>query len=146
MTAHITVTYSEDDGDEITRIYAVNEDILRKLDRKRDWLGRNIKNRHGKKLEEWLENKGCRLDSPSDDTPANITLRPNGSTILEYYRDGRPHRKNGPAYIWCAADGRKSEEYWHDGKLIEPSTPSAVTGVTVAQRPSPKASDRPCPA
>lgn len=142
QTSHITVTYSGDDGDKITRIYAVNEDISHKLDHKRDWLGRHIKNRREKKLQEWLENNGCRLDSPNNDTPAEVTLTPNGSTIQRYCRDGKLDRKNSPAFIWRAADGQTMEESWHDGKFIEPSTPAVVSDMT-AQRSPPKASERP---
>lgn len=55
-TSYITVTYR--DGDEISSIYiyAVDEDISRELDGKRDWVGRKLT---GRKLQAWLEKKGC---------------------------------------------------------------------------------------
>jgi hypothetical protein len=79
QTSHITVTcvYS---GVEITRVYAVNEDISRQLGQKRDWLGRKLT---GEKLQAWLQAKGCQLDSP--DGPAYVRRDADGSkeeTIL----------------------------------------------------------------
>ena len=58
-TSHMTVTYEVGFG-QVTYIYAVSEDVSRKLRWKRDWLGRKPT---GRDLVDWLEKKGCRLDS-----------------------------------------------------------------------------------
>jgi hypothetical protein len=134
QTSHITVTYRED-GDEITRIYAVTEDVSRKLDRKRDWLGRHIKNWPGKKLQEWLEDNGARLDSSAG--PAVVVRVANGATTEEYYHDGKLHREDGPAYARRDADGTPHKEYWRNGRFVEPSARSPCPDVTV-QRPASK--------
>ncbi len=47
QTTHITVSF-KDGGLDMTSIYAVNEDVLRELDRTKNWMGRKPT---GKKLE-----------------------------------------------------------------------------------------------
>jgi hypothetical protein len=83
QTPRITVIY-KDGGSAFTMTYAVNEDILGELDRKRDWRGRKLT---GKKFQTWLESKGCKLDCP--DGPAVIWHSPSCSETKEYWRDGK---------------------------------------------------------
>jgi hypothetical protein len=40
-----------------------------------------------------------------------------GSGYEEYYRDGKKHREDGPAYVWRDANGPTVEIYYRDGKL-----------------------------
>ena len=123
QTSHITVTY-KGNGAKVTRIYAVNENIARELERTRDWLGRKPT---GQKLQLWLEDKGCQLDC--EDGPAFVYHYPNGTTEEEYYRKGKRHREDGPAYIRRSADGTVVNEYYLDDMLL-------------VQRPSPKAPEK----
>lgn len=124
QTVHITVSYragSKRSGVDVTRTYAVSENTLRKLDRKRDWLGRHIKNRSNERLKTWLEKQGCRLDS--SDAPSFVMRYDDGSTQEAHYRSGMPHRDDGPAFIQRFRCGT-GEAYWHDGKLDRKDGPA----------------------
>ena len=70
QNSHITVTY-KDRSTETSLIYAVSEDVSCEL-------GRHIKNPTGKDLEEWLEKRGCQLDSSGG--PAVVRRNANGSS------------------------------------------------------------------
>jgi hypothetical protein len=129
------VTYEAGFGGEITQTYAINEDISRKLRWKRDWLGRKPT---GRDLVDWLEKKGCRLDS--SEGPAYIQRYRNGATEEIYFRDGKLHREDGPADVWRFADGTTEERYYRDGKFLKaersaPRTPSS-TGDGAPVRPA----------
>ena len=48
-------------------------------------------------------------------------------TITEaYYKDGRLHREDGPAYIQLKADGSTLAKYYKDGQLYRPEIPRPV--------------------
>src|ERR1039458_5868674 len=121
-SSHITARFSND-GIEITRTYAINEDIARELGGTRDWLGGYIK-LTGKDLLAWLEYKGCRLDSP--DGPAVVRRSSDGSTYGEYWRLGALHREDGPAVVWLSATGATEESYYRDGKRHRDGGPAFV--------------------
>ena len=110
--SHITAR-SRNDGIEITRTYAINEDIGRELGGTRDWLLGYIK-LTGKDLLAWLEYKGCVLDCP--DGPAVVRRSSDGSIYEEYCRDGKLHREDGPAVVWRSATGATEESFYRDGK------------------------------
>jgi hypothetical protein len=120
QTAHITLTYKSSDV-EYTRTYAISEDISRELSHKRNWLGGKLS---GKALKEWLENKGCHLDS--SDGPAYIWRQPYGTTYEWYHRDGKMHRGDGPAYIERYADGTTYEWYYRDDKMHREDGPARI--------------------
>jgi uncharacterized protein len=114
--SHITVSY-RDKGAEITQIYAINDEISRELSRQ---------NLSGRNLQEWLEDKGCQLDSPNG--PASV-IAAYGMTVQEYYRNGKLHRDDGPAHILRALDGSTKEEYYSDGKHVKmPVKPNGPKG------------------
>jgi hypothetical protein len=82
-TSHITVTYTLR-GVETTCIYAVNTNILREVNRKKDREGKKLT---GRPLADWLKYKGARLDCP--DGPAIVQRFPGGGpTRTEYFREG----------------------------------------------------------
>jgi hypothetical protein len=112
QTRHITVPY-HDGGVQITCVYAINEEVLRKLDRKRLWLGRHMTHPTGKDLRDWLEKKGCKLDRSNG--PALVGRKDDGSTLEKYYRDGKLHREDGPAIVGRCTDGSMFETYFLDG-------------------------------
>jgi hypothetical protein len=116
QASHITVT-CRDGGDEITSVYAVNEDISRELDQR-------IKKPTGKDLQAWLETKGCRLDCPAE--PAFVRRTADGSTEECYYRNGKQHREGGPAFVKRTADGGAVEAYYRDGKQHREDGPAIV--------------------
>lgn len=115
-TAHITVTY-RDGGDEIIRIYAVNEEISRELDRR-------IQKPTGKDLRVWLETKGCQLDLSGG--PAYVRRFASGTLVEEYYRDGKRHREDGPAVVWRFTDGSTVEEYYQGGQRHREGGPAYI--------------------
>jgi len=117
QTSHVTVSYTNGRSD-ITRTYAVNEDILQELDRHKQ-------NPTGKDLQSWLENKGCRLDSA--DGPAFARSTTDGSTHEVHYRAGKMHRENGPAVVRRDPDGTVVEEYYRDGKRHREDGPAIFT-------------------
>jgi hypothetical protein len=120
-TSHITVI-CWDSGVEITRIYAVNQEIAREFGQKHNPSGRG--------LLAWLEAKGCRLDS--SDRPAYVRRSADGVREEYYYRNGKQHREDGPAVVRREADGSTYEYCYKDGKLVEPfAPPSVIGGVTV---------------
>src|ERR1022692_572120 len=121
--SHITAR-SRNDGIEITRTYAINEDIARELGGTRDWLFGYIK-LTGKDLLAWLEYKGCVLDCPDD--PAVVRRSSDGSIYEEYWRLGALHREDGPAVVWRSATGATEERYYRDGKLHREGGPAVVT-------------------
>ena len=132
QTAHITVSYREG-GDEITCIYALNEETVRKLAQKTDWLGRP-KNLTGTDQIKWLIKNGCQLDC--SDGPAVIVRAADGMTLERYYRDGKMHREDGPAYVCCYADGETDEIHYRAGKFVREDRFATV------QRPVPKAPEK----
>jgi hypothetical protein len=121
-TSHITAR-STNDGIEITRTYAINEDIVRELGGTRDWLNGYLK-LTDKDLLAWLEYKGCPLDSP--DGPAVVRRCSDGSTYEEYWRNGKLHREDGPAVVWRSATGATEESYYRDGKRHRDDGPAFV--------------------
>jgi hypothetical protein len=119
--SHITVTYGHG-GDEVnrvevTRVYAVNKDISREL-------GQHIEKPNGEDLRAWLEAKGCPLDSSGG--PAYVVCFADGSTVEEYYRDGKRHREDGPAVVWRKADGTMEDTYYRDEKRHREQGPAYV--------------------
>jgi hypothetical protein len=57
------------------------------------------------------------------------TVYPNGSVLTEYFdRDGRPHRRDGPAWI-AEENGRTQQQYYTHGELgqLEPGSATYVT-------------------
>jgi hypothetical protein len=115
-TSHITVTYKLGEA-EITGIYTVSEETLREaqiLQQKAD----------GSAVNAFLERKGCHLDS--DSGPAYVEFRADGSTVEEYYRDGKHHREDGPACIERKADGSTDQAYFRDGKLDRHDGPARI--------------------
>jgi hypothetical protein len=115
-TSHITVTHKTGEA-EITSIYAVSEETLREaqiLQQKAT----------GHAVKAFLENKGCHLDS--DSGPAYIERRADGSTVEEYYRDGKHDREDGPACIERKADGSTDQAYFRHGKLDRHDGPARI--------------------
>ena len=106
--SHITVTQGE-----TTCIYAISEDVRREME---VWSSR--KNPTSRDLLIWLVNKGCRLDSASG--PAVVRRDSDGSTLEQYYRDGKLHRDDGPAMI-ChnPNDGVTQERYYRNGAFVK---------------------------
>jgi hypothetical protein len=164
QASHITVTTRTSGGHafevsfsttEATYVYVVSEKILRELSRKRDWLDRRIDHPTGQALKNWLEEKGCRLDSP--DGPAIVlreTIRPiggilktdtteiyyrdgevcryvrrssDGSGCEEYVRNGKLHREDGPAYLRIDANGIKVEVYYRNSVRHRDDGPASIT-------------------
>jgi uncharacterized protein len=119
-TPHIIVRYRGN-----SRIYAVSEGVQRKLDRKRDRVGRHKEKLVGEELQKWLEDEGCRLDSSR--SPAVIERKADGSTTYEaYWRNGKLDRRDGPAIVAHNADGSVREEYWRNNKLDREDGPAVV--------------------
>jgi hypothetical protein len=138
----ITVTYTDGGWDNTgtyrdavavtTHVYAVDENTLRDA---QIWAAKK-KHSVGKELDAWLFKKGCKLDS--SDGPAITARFADGTTQVEYYRDGLLHREDGPASIYRSADGMTVEQYYRNGKLLkeERLAPlSSILGVTV-ERPA----------
>jgi len=105
-----------DGGNEITRTYAVTEDIAR------IWAGRQT-NPVGE-MQAWLEASGCKLDF--SDGPALVVRFADGALYEAYYKGGRLHREGGPAYSRRNADGATEEAYWRDNKLHREEGPAIV--------------------
>jgi hypothetical protein len=118
--SHIKVSYT-DGGVEITRIYAVSDEISRALGWKKDWLGRKPT---GRVLWAWLGQQGCHLDC--SDGPASVRHYPDGSSWEGHYRDGEAHREVGPAIVRRFADGSTEEYYYRNGKLYREGGPAVV--------------------
>jgi|ERR1017187_339953 antitoxin component YwqK of YwqJK toxin-antitoxin module len=108
--SHVTVSY-EFGGVEITRVYAISEDMLTEA-----------QPRAGKDLQEWLADKGCALDSA--DGPA-ISIRVGSILIERYYRNGKLHREEGPACVGRDSAGSR-EEYYRNGKLHRQDGPAVI--------------------
>jgi hypothetical protein len=138
QVAHITVHYKGGyiEGDAVfTKTYAISADLLcEALANAR---------RTGRELREWLEDKGCQLDSSGG--PAFVMRRPDGSSVEGYHRDGKPHREDGPAYVWRNADGTINEEqYFRDGTQYSP--PYATPDMRPDRPRAPDMSTAPSPA
>jgi hypothetical protein len=116
QTSHITIIY-RDYGNEFTLTYAVDETTLNRA-------LREVKEPTGKALKIWLEDRGCRLDSP--DGPALLIRNAEGSTEDYYYRDGELHRDDGPAIVKRFADASSEERYCRSGKLHREDGPAFV--------------------
>ena len=110
--AHMTVTYKTPEGDAVTRIYAISEELARE-DRKlpfHEFLT-------GRELNKFLQNRDCRLDCSTG--PAVVEHSVDGSTYEEYWRDGRMHRADGPAQIERLDDGEViRENYYLNGERV----------------------------
>ncbi len=115
-TSHITVTHKIGES-EVTRIYAVSEETLREAQIL-------LQKATGNTVKEFLEKKGCHLDS--DSGPACSERKADGSTVEEYYRDGKHHREDGPACIERKADGSTDQAYFRDGKLDRHDGPARI--------------------
>ena len=112
QASHITVTQKES-GAEVTCIYAISKDVRREME---VWSSK--KHPTNQDLLVWLVNKGCRLDSAS--RPAVVRRDSDGSTMEQYYRDGKLHRDDGPAMI-ChnPNDGVTQEKYYRNGAFVK---------------------------
>jgi hypothetical protein len=108
-TAHITVTYKDSEA-EIISDYALNEEISRELDR-------HTQKPTGRALKEWLDDKGCQLDSSGG--PAFIWRFDDGTIYEQYYRNGELHREDTPAFVGRYADGSTEQQYYLDDKHME---------------------------
>jgi hypothetical protein len=108
----MTVTYKTPEGDAVTRIYAISEELARE-DRKlpfHEFLT-------GRELNKFLQNRDCRLDCSTG--PAVVEHSVDGSTYEEYWRDGRMHRADGPAQIERLDDGEViRENYYLNGERV----------------------------
>jgi len=118
-TSHITLTYRDRD-EEITKTYAVSQETLRAAQ-----LWRAAYRPSAKDLDYWLaRGRGAELGAKLDrqDGAAIIECSADGveercfHTEERYYRDGKLHRENGPAYVYRHADGTTVERYFRDGK------------------------------
>jgi len=138
--AGIVVRYRDGD-EETTRIYALSartERDLREKWEKISYLGGSppvwdipYTWTHGRKLEGWLKERGCPLDSlgpfaSGDFEPAEVRRKDDGSTVEKYYRYGKLHRENGPAFIERNADGSTYDGYYRDGKHHREEGPARV--------------------
>jgi hypothetical protein len=143
QTSHLTVHYSDGEST-YTAVYAVNKDIVHKLNWKKAlcfFLGR--KEPTGRALQEWLETKGCKLDSA--DGPAFVRHHPGGFRVEVHYRDGKKYREDGPARVVRFSDGSTVEDryrnatpelrdYMYNFWGLSPTVPDVTP-----QRPTPKA-------
>jgi len=143
---HITLTYVTGGygGSTITRTYAISEGLLNEAQLWQashcDEISHYCK-ATSKDLKEWLESKGCQLDSP--DGPALIRRTNNGGVLEKhYYRNGKLHREDGPAIVRDQGDSKTEDEYYRDGVRTNPPL-SAMPGVTVQRPLPPKALEKP---
>ena len=112
-TSHVRVSYKSG-GAEITRIYAISQDLLTAP-----------RPSAGKDLQRWLADKGCALDC--SDGPALRIRSLDGSIVIEEcYRNGKLHREDGPAIVRHDADGSYAE-YHRDGKLHREDGPAVIS-------------------
>jgi hypothetical protein len=111
QASHITVTH-EERGTEITCIYAISEDVRREMEA---WSSK--KNPTNRDVLVWLVNKGCGLDSANG--PAYVQRDADGSTVEQYYRDGKLHRDDGPAIICHNPGGTTVERYYQNGAFVK---------------------------
>jgi hypothetical protein len=150
-TSHITVSYRSGICETICT-YAITEDVSRELSHSRNRLGQNLT---GKRLETWLKEKGCQLDSSSgaaliwrgyddghmiehyyrngvlhrDDGPAFVMRDETGPSLPiteQYYRDGKLHRDDGPAVVWNYGTSGREEAHYRDGKLHREDGPAWI--------------------
>jgi hypothetical protein len=113
-TSHVRVSYKSG-GAEITRIYAISQDLLTAP-----------RPRAGKDLQKWLADQGCKLDC--SDGPALRIRSADGSIVIEeYYRTGTLHRQDGPAHIQHHAGGSTYEAYYRDGKPHRDGAPATIS-------------------
>jgi hypothetical protein len=148
QTSHITVSYRAGGWDKTgthrdavadhTHVYAVDENTLHDA---QVWAAKQ-KHPVGKELELWLVKKGCKLDSSGG--PAMVAHFADGTTQVEYYRDGRLDRADGPAYVWRSANGFTVEKYYRDGILVKEEHLAPLSGIlgVKVERPAPKMPDR----
>jgi hypothetical protein len=78
----------------------------------------------GEEFRMWLESKGCQLDS--SDGPASVWCFADGSTYEAHWRNGQRNRQDGPASVWHDANGTTVEKYFRDGKLHREDGPAIV--------------------
>ena len=118
---HVTLTYKRTpysynkEVADFSLTFAVNEDIAR------DFRAQTLTD---KELEVQLTKRGCHLVDWSNG-PGAVWRYSDGTTEEFYYRDGKIHRDDGPAWIFRYADGSVlSEEYYRDGKIHRDDGPA----------------------
>lgn len=113
--AHMTVTYKTPEGDAVTRIYAIGEELVRENQKLpfHDFLT-------GRELNKFLQDRDCKLDCSTG--PAVVEHRADGSSHEEYRRDGELHRADGPARIERGSDGSVILDYFLHGEAVVKET------------------------
>jgi hypothetical protein len=121
---HITLSFNTYNlnGTEVktTNCYAVSDKTLASA---RTWL-KQQKHPTACSLNDWLRKHSAKLDRR--DGPATIERYPSGNGRDIYYRNGKIHRDNGPAFV-TRADCLTNEEYYRDGRHHREDGPAVIT-------------------